>query len=421
MKDTESLYTSTAIFTLGALSLATTSGYFIGLVMLFLGGIYSWAKRHSIKLSRQDKVLFLSLIFFGLASLFEASWFQLSSSMYDKALRFLAIIPVYFLLRLHPPKTSWIWAGIVLSCISATGYTIWVRIILDLNRESLDAVRHPIFLGNTALLMGIFCLAGLSWAKSLEKNLRRFWFVYLIIGASCGLFASLLSGSRGGWIGLPLIAFVLYKSYSDLLQRKHKLLIITLLMSLLFVAYKTPQLNVEHRVKEAIHDISAYYSGTSSSTSVGDRFAMWQGAIQLFIEKPITGWGKDNYKIRMHELADEGRAHAVVKHYDHAHNDILDIAAKRGLIGLSALFFLYFIPIRLFSVHIKSSNLKQRSFALAGLLLVISYVDFGLSNAFLNRHYGISIYVTWLIVWWACLRNTTEQSLSNTMPAATAQ
>jgi O-antigen ligase len=419
MKPPASLYTSSAIFLLGALSLATTSGYFIGLIMLFVGGLYASVRRPSIRLSSQDNALFLCLLFFGLVSLFEASWFQLSSSMYDKALRFVLIIPVYFLLRKYPPKPSWIWAGIIIGCISATGYTTWIRLVLDLDRNSLTSMRNPIFLGNTSLMMGIFCIAGLSWAKELEKKSRRLWFTYLLIGASCGLFASLLSGSRGGWIGLPLVILVLYKAYSDLLQRKHKILLLTLLISVLFTAYKTPQLEVEHRVQQAVHEINAYFSTTSSSTSVGARFAMWEGASKLFIEKPLIGWGKDNYQKRMAELVEEGRANEVVNNFDHAHNDLIDIAAKRGLLGVVALLFLYLVPIKLFSPHLRSSNLKQRSFAIAGLMLVLTYIDFGLSNAFLNRHYGVSIYLVWLMIWWACLRNTTEQPPPNTASAAT--
>lgn len=374
--------------------------------MLFLGGLYASMRRPYIQLDRQDKAIFLSLILFCLVSLFEAAWFQLNSSMYDKALRYVLLIPIYFLVRKYPPNPSWVWAGIILGCMSAAGYTIWIRLILDLERSSLESIRNPIFLGNTSLMMGAFCIAGFSWAKSLEEKSRQRWFIFFIIGASCGLLASLLSGSRGGWIGLPIIALVLLKSYSDILQRKHRLLIITLLISALFAAYKTPQLNIEQRVKEAVHDVKAYHSGVDSTTSVGARFAMWQGAIQLFIERPIIGWGKDNYKIRMSELVEEGRAHEVVNLFDHAHNDAIDIAAKRGLIGLLALFFLYFIPIKLFPPHIRSNNLQQRSYAISGLLLVITYIDFGLSNAFLNRHYGISIYVAWLLIWWACLRNS---------------
>jgi O-antigen ligase len=219
-----------------------------------------------------------------------------------------------------------------------------------------------------------------------------------------GMLGSLLSGSRGGWIGLPVVAFVLYKSYGHRFSKSVKALVIAGLMLVGLAVYSLPQTGLQGRVQEAVNDISSYYSDENRDTSLGLRFEMWRGASQLIMERPLLGWGEAGYAEAMSELGEQGEITYKASQYDHAHNEFIDALAKRGVIGLVVLLALYFVPLRLFASGLKHPSLETRSLAVAGTLLAVGYIDFGLSQAFLAHNSGVMFYAFWLSLLWGCYR-----------------
>lgn len=176
------------------------------------------------------------------------------------------------------------------------------------------------------------------------------------------------------------------------------------------LAYSLPQTGVQPRVNEAVSDVTRYFSGESQTTSVGARFEMWKGAAHLITERPLTGWGNNGYRQRMQELGEEGVIHPGVTIYGHAHNEFIDAFAKRGVIGLAVLLALYLIPLRLFSKNIASRDLSKRSVAVAGMLLSVAYIDFGLSQVFLAHNSGVMMFAFWLAVLWGVTSRMNKQT-----------
>ncbi|CAM3945280.1 hypothetical protein VRRI112168_07300 [Vreelandella rituensis] len=97
---------------------------------------------------------------------------------------------------------------------------------------------------------------------------------------------------------------------------------------------------------------------------------------------------------------DEGVIHPFVTRYGHAHNEIIDAWARRGVIGLIVLLALYLIPMKFFARHFDSPDLELRSLAVAGVLLSVAYIEFGLSQAFLTHNSGVMMFAFWLAVLW---------------------
>lgn len=67
-----------------------------------------------------------------------------------------------------------------------------------------------------------------------------------------------------------------------------------------------------------------------------DRFYMWMGAIQVFLEKPIIGVGTGGYPAAL--KASRGLNDPVIAH---PHNNILHMAANHGVIGILFFFWLF--------------------------------------------------------------------------------
>ncbi|MFB9353132.1 O-antigen ligase family protein, partial [Streptomyces heliomycini] len=141
------------------------------------------------------------------------------------------------------------------------------------------------------------------------------------------------------------------------------------------------------------------------ASSLGARFEMWKGASSMFIERPITGWGTIGYNQRMIEYAEMGLVDEYATRFSHAHNEFLDMAAKRGMAGLLAILALYLIPIRLFSQYVAHTDPSLRSISMAGVLLGVMYFDFGLSQVFLAHNSGVMIYAFLLPVLWVVFRD----------------
>jgi len=398
-----SLYTSIAVFLLGAVALIIPSGYSVGASLLFAGGLYTLCASRPLHLQRHDWLLIAVLLFYGSVGIIDTLVRGDGFSGFDKPIRFICACFALLLILRHPPKLSWMWAGLAIGGLLSGLWAGYQKLVLSVVRA--EGHTHVIQFGNISMLTGFLCLAGLGWASTQSKPKR--WIVLLSVGAIAGIAGSVFSGSRGGWVGLPLVLLVLFKTYHEFFSLRTKIIAPLCIGAVLFGLYHLPQTGVQQRVHAAINDVKHYSSG-NSNTSVGARFEMWKAAAQLYQAKPIAGWGNEHYKEGIQQLIEQKKAHAVTGPFRHPHNEILNAAAKYGSIGLLALLLLYFTPIRLLSASLKNNNLSKRSLAAAGTLLSVSYIDFGLSQAFFTHNSGAMVYAFWLVVIWGCYRQQNE-------------
>jgi len=390
------LYTSLAVFLLSAIALIVPSGYSLGAVMLLLGSIVLLIKQPTLGLKRQDWLVIAALVAYASIGMLEAWWDGQGSRGIDKPIRFLLAVPTLLLIMAYPPRLGWIWSGLVVGAIGAGGWAGWQKLAEGEWRAT--GYTHVIQFGNLSMLMGILCLAGLGWAWVQPR--RILWLTLLLVGALMGVLGSLFSGSRGGWVGIPFVLLVLYRGYACHLPGLIKGGLLVSLVAGFSLVYALPQTGVESRFHEALNDVSLYLSGENQATSLGARFEMWKGAFYLIQEKPFIGWGDNGYQEGMQILADKGAVHPVVTEYGHPHNEFLNAFAKRGLVGLGVLLTLYLIPMKFFARQLGSPNLELRSLSVAGVLLTVAYIDFGLSQAFLIHNSGVMMYAFLLAVLW---------------------
>lgn len=386
---------SVATFLMGALALVVPSGYSIGPALLLLASASLLFVRAPFSLLPQDKWLMASLAMYGLV-VGVMSAVELGSRGFDRPLRFLLALPVLLLVLRYPPRLSWLWGGLAVGAIGAGSLALWMKLVEGVERAG--GFLHVIQFGNLSMLMGVLCFAGLGWA--VVQRHRNAWLILLLTGAVLGMLGSLMSGSRGGWVGLPVVGYVLYRGYGRQLPVALKVSAVGSMLVLLAMVYWLPQTGVQQRVEAAVSDISHYVTGTETDTSLGLRFEMWQGAARLIAERPLLGWGEEGYRDALGELGEQGVISPASAAFGHAHNEFLDAFAKRGVVGLAVLLMLYMVPIRLFAAGLAHSDLKLRSLAVAGTLLPVAFIDFGLSQTFLAHNSGVTFYAFWLAVLW---------------------
>lgn len=262
--------------------------------------------------------------------------------------------------------------------------------------------------GNISLLLGLLSAIGLIWSISNKKNL--FTNGIFIAAIVLGLSGSALSGSRGGWIAMPLATIGTIYIFRQKIKPSYISFFTISVLILSSILYLTPKTNVATRFKEAQSDIANYISG-DTTTSLGTRFELWRGAFIIFKESPIIGIGEKAYTERLKELIDSGVIKPAI--VSHAHNDFLDALAKNGIIGLIAIIFLYVAPLYLFLNSQNSIDINHLCLNAAGCTFCTCYMSFGLSQSFLLHNSGVMVYSFGLAIIWSLSRHIEESKISN--------
>lgn len=291
-------------------------------------------------------------------------------------------------------QSAW-WWGAGFTGIVTGGWALWQHGVEGVSRADGHAPMHAILYGNGSLLAGVCCLVGLAWAAS--QLHRRCWLAWLLAGALGGLLASLLSGSRGGWLSLPVVAWLLYRLWWCHWPERRRWGAGMVALGLLALPVLLPQTGVQSRVAIAVSETQSYLAGDARG-SIGTRLEIYRGSLSLIAERPLLGHGLSGYREGMREQVAEGTPISSVAHHWHAHNDLLDAWVRRGLPGLLIVLGLYLIPLWAVVRALPDLPASRRSLGMAGLLLPVMFFDFGLSYAFFAYPQVLAGYLAWAVV-----------------------
>ncbi|WP_108444336.1 O-antigen ligase family protein [Halomonas denitrificans] len=378
-------------------------GYFLVPGLLAVVGLCClWPGRAAMDWGRRDRRLMLALVLQGGIWLVAGLWEGEAGDALGGAASIGMGLTLLVLLCRLTPAIGWLWIGMALGGIGAGAWALWQRLADGVLRADGHEPLHAILFGNLALLTGLSCLAGLVWAWPRVR--RHLWLPLLAGGAFGGLLASLLSGSRGGWIGVPLALWVIYRGQGRRVARRWRLIGMGGLLAMTIALYVVPQTGVQARVDHAVSSLQRYLQGDEEMTSVSARLELWRGSLALIAERPWRGWGNEGYRAGKARLIREGELDPELGRFWHSHNDVLDAWVKRGVPGLVALLALYVTPLWLFARGIRAACPRQRSLAIAGTLLPVAFIDFGLTYSFLAYPAGLATYAAWLAMLWALYR-----------------
>jgi O-antigen ligase len=272
--------------------------------------------------------------------------------------------------------TRSLWWGVAGGALAALCLAAWQRLALGVVRPG--GWMNPITFGDLAL-----CLALLALASSFDARGKTLpWLA--AGGALAGLAASLLSGSRGGWIAVPC-AMVLLLGQRRFVPRKLALGVLALACLLAALAWFTPQTGVRSRVAIGISDALLYLAGNPAPTSLSVRLELWKAACMLIRAHPLTGLETWAYKQQMHEWVALGMLNPSVfapPEPPHMHNDVLQVLVTRGVPGLLAWGATMLAPLQFFLRQMALGRERGPHYAaaLAGALAVLAYCAFGLTE-----------------------------------------
>lgn len=400
------LLASLGAFMVPALALWLPSGYSWGAILLLLLALatsWQWlrAKPDAATLALAATMILMALMWGVQADP------ALGSARWDRVTKYVLAIPCLLMLAVYAPRPGALVWGVCVGSLGALGVAWWQITQAQLPRAS--GYTNAIQFGNLALLLGI--MAG-TFAFVCYRRLNKWLALALLAATGAGVAASLLSHTRGGWL-----AFFLLLPFSLLLLRgKGKkvgaVFAGSILMLVLLGSWGGASV-IEERARMFNSDMAHYAQGRAN-TSVGHRLEHWRMAWQMGRERPLVGWGDQGYKAHRAELVRQGAYHPVVLDYDHAHNEFLDLFAKRGLAGLLALGLFYVVPIYIFWPSRRrmqvfngaATDLAEMALALrfVGLSIPLCYIGFGLTQVFFAHNSGTMFYLFMVMLVWAALK-----------------
>jgi O-antigen ligase len=277
-----------------------------------------------------------------------------------------------FVIYFKPSKRWFCW-GLCLGAIGAGVLALVQRLVFGIDRVA-GFTHHPISFGDLALAMGLMALCTLSVFRGTR------WIALPWLALMAGMLASILSGSRGGWLALPIVAWPLLH-YGRALYGKAIVWSFGFCLGLMVLAYVVPATGVAFRLAEAMSDVQGYIQNNDATTSVGIRLELWKASWLMFSEHPLIGVGRDQFDNALQQLAAQGALQiSPALSYSSSHNDMLHFLATGGLLDFSCLLLMYGAPAMFFVRILQQPPDSRQISALMGLVLVLCFIAFSLTD-----------------------------------------
>lgn len=406
-----------AAFLVPALALSAPSGYSWGAVLILCAAALSVRAWLGQRVQASTVLLALCMValaaVWGVEANLAAGW-----STLDRPSKFLLAIPCLMFLAWCRPPARWIAAGVLAGAVGAgvTALAQWhgchaglqvgglysaerCWIVVSPTDARVSGYTNAIQFGNIALLLGLMSLVALAvrWSRW-TLGWRWAW----IAAAVLALEASLLSMARGGWLALALVLpYLAYAAWRWASRRALLLWGLGLVLGVVALGlFKGEELG--QRAAIAWREAQQFQQQGQTETSVGHRLAHWSLAWDMAQQRPWTGWTQAGYEEEKARRVATGLAPPVVLRFGHAHNEVLDMLAKRGVVGLSALLALYLVPLWIFwptrqrvrgSTMGEDTDRTRLGLHVAGTLLPLTYIGFGLTQVFFAHNSGVMFYL----------------------------
>lgn len=269
-----------------------------------------------------------------------------------------------------------IFYSIALGGIICGIFAAYQRYVLGLQRvHGMSGIAE--FADESAILC-ILCMMIFSF---FAKRGERFLFALSIFASS---FALLSTGTRGAFLGI-ILTILMFLSLVWIYQKAFikKALWASLFCAMGFVCilFFTSGIEDGLRVKSAVNDVK-YYDQGNVNTSIGLRFEMWKEAIAMFKMAPFFGLSTYEISQNLKEIRERSgsqiprdqESDARNEAIGNKHNQILNALAKRGIVGVLALLFVWFAYGKLFYSFLKVRQFEVFAFALCALLIGFYYL-----------------------------------------------
>ena len=286
------------------------------------------------------------------------------------------------------------WLGAALAAVVACCYGAYQHYHLGIGRAY--GHMNPITFGNTSVVLSLTCLIG----ATSSFFIRRPFGVFLLLCSVCAAYASLMSGSKGGWLGLVTVYGLGVHRYWKEFGRQSPLMVAAAILALVCVIGFAMPSHVFDRLSSGyMGGYSWLAQGDVTEGSVSFRLELWRLAWHAFLESPLIGVSSAEIFSRMKVLTETG----VLNQPSLLQNPTIDSQffgdlAQGGVIGLSSTAVMLLCPIIAFARFTRSDNPAIQQLALVAVWICVLFTEFGLSASIWGQSTYRQFYVSWLLL-----------------------
>lgn len=212
----------------------------------------------------------------------------------------------------------------------------------------------PLAFGFMNLSIGLMCFS----SAVVDVSKRNFSVNTLIkaVAFVCGVYLSIRSGSRSGWLAFPIVIFgVFYISYKPKLWQTAFLVV--LIFTILIGFYQLDQ-TIKSRTDAFFQQIVTYpwLRGLAPDSSVGMRVTFYRLGYYYFSQNPLFGWGERGYggikdsAVLLSFSTQYARDFAYSALF---HSEWMTQSVRFGIFGLMGVFYVFWLPMKMFCGFLK--------------------------------------------------------------------
>jgi tetratricopeptide (TPR) repeat protein/O-antigen ligase len=274
---------------------------------------------------------------------------------------------------------------------------IWPKILNPFGGRCVSTFGNPNFLSSYLIL-----LFPISFAYYLI-NKPGVWMLILMLTYFCALLATL---TRSSWLGLAVslavfIIFLFIKQKDIFYQKQKKVVILGLLLIATFFSWpKSPIGETTPKPFQRITEIKSLVENKTYSPA-HQRLMIWLCGFDMIKEKFFTGkgWGLYElfYPFYQGKYLFLEKMRSLRTHANNAHNEIIEVWAQTGTIGLGL--YLLFLTILFFYAYkliITIQNKEEKILVLALTTSVIAMLVDNLLNV--TIHFCIPAFLYFFII-----------------------
>lgn len=223
------------------------------------------------------------------------------------------------------------------------------------------------------LLLHLFLAVYLFWQFPAMSRWLRWMVVTVVTGVL--LWGLVMSGTRSAVLGLGAGIAVLGTGWAIVRLGWSKRMLPIGLGILILLGGMLVGLRDTSFVKNVPY-LQRLTSVSGSDNTFRPRFLNWRMALTGITDRPVLGWGQENYGYGFAQHYDPALLLEGTETYDRAHNLLLDIGFSAGLVGLLAYGFIWFCLLR----RLRKNPLFTPTDRVVLLALLVAYLVFNALN-----------------------------------------
>ena len=378
------LLVSIAAFVVPASSVNYPSAlYYTAIFLVVSSFLFLFYRTEREPFSSLEKIMLVSWLVYPAVTVLDlwlrVGWIWIE---FQEPSRFLLVLPIFLMTRRVGFSQDMLKWGVFVGALAAAAWGYYQKIDLGIYRAGGGTSGLIATFGDVGLMLGVLTIA----LFQPQWRLRKRWLLLALFGLFCGVFASLSSGTKGGWISMPVLAWVMVDLMDNPTYKKRFAVLagfasVTFLVWL-FVPFIAERVNA---IPNAIYQyfVNGHIAGTTHTKtgieihgSAGMRLALWHAAALIFWENPLFGTGPETYYLEKMKLIEAGLIPKATKMFTGPHSQLFNALCESGVVGLVMVYSIY----GSFILFCRSYLRENKALASAGILLAVGFIDFGIAE-----------------------------------------